>query len=214
MYTYMEHLRRNLSGGGCKVPSGHIYTIYTYICIHIHIPDTYRREIQRRIRWDELFGLPRPCSYIYLRKTSKVNVHVRLPCILSLWVVYNSNRKIPNHAAASAAGLVCHKRASESTQLTVARHSRGKRCLDRPATLALLPPSLASAIGAHHEASSQKPPERLTNKHTRGSDAGECRGAAATCLHQHSWRGCTWRSCTSQCPSAGTAVHPAPTRHI
>ena len=39
-YIYMEHLRRNLSGG-CKVPSGHIYDIYTYIYIYICISKTY-----------------------------------------------------------------------------------------------------------------------------------------------------------------------------
>ena len=96
MITYIYGtFEKESQWGGCKVPSGHIYTIYTYIYVHIHIPDTYRREIQRRIRWDGLFGLPRPCSYIYLRKTSKVNVHVRVPCTVYLAPGQKRNTKRP-----------------------------------------------------------------------------------------------------------------------
>ena len=70
--------------GGARFPAD-IYTPYIYMYIYC----TYPRYLQTRnstyrIRWDGLFGLPRPCSYIYLRKTSKVNVPVLLPCIFSL----------------------------------------------------------------------------------------------------------------------------------
>ena len=59
----MEHLRKILSGG-VQAPPADIYIpyihIYTYIYAYIHITDPYRREMQRRIRWDGLFDLTRP----------------------------------------------------------------------------------------------------------------------------------------------------------
>ena len=61
-----------------------------------------------------------------------------------------------------------------------------------------------SASGTQHAASRQTPSKRLPSKHTRGSEAGACRGAGAACLHEHSCRGCSWcitHSFAAKCPS-------------
>ena len=69
--------------------------------------------------------------------------------------------------------------------------------------LALLAHSLASATSAQQAASSRRSSERLPSEHARASDACECRETAGAYLHKHMCRGCTWRSCMPQCPSAG-----------
>ena len=57
------------------------------------------------------------------------------------------------------------------------------------------------ATGAQHQPSGLECAERLPSTHARSSDAGDCREAAAACLHKQSCRGCSWRNCTP-------AVHP------
>ena len=73
------------------------------------------------------------------------------------------------------------------------------------------------ATGAQHQPSGLECAERLPSTHARGSDASECRGSTAACLHKHSCRGCSWRSCTPQlsirgdsCPSRAHAAHLMP----
>ena len=73
------------------------------------------------------------------------------------------------------------------------------------------------STGAQHEPSGAQCEERLLSKHARGSDACECRGSTAACLHKHSCRGCSWRSCTPQLsirgdsrPSRAHAAHLMP----
>ena len=71
-----------------------------------------------------------------------------------------------------------------------------------------------SADKRHCHPACSTPSKRLPSKHARSSEAGECRGAGAACLHEHSCRGCSWRSCTAQCPSAGrdTLAHSSTAR--
>ena len=117
--------------------------------------------------------------------------------------------------AACEHGMMYHKRPDGYNWSTAPSHSRGKHSLDHAQeNWNCCRKASCCATDAQHGASSQKQSKRLPSKRTRGSDAGECRGAAATCLHQHSWRGCTCAAELHSCPSAGTAVHPAPTRHI
>ena len=64
--------------GGARFPAD-IYTPYIHIYMYIYISQILtdaKFNVESHGAWDELFGLPRPCSYIYLRKTSKVNVPV------------------------------------------------------------------------------------------------------------------------------------------
>ena len=70
--------------GGARFPAD-IYTPYIHIYVYIYIYQILT-DAKFNVESDGygLFGLTRPSSYIYLRKTSKVNVPVPRPCILSL----------------------------------------------------------------------------------------------------------------------------------
>ena len=67
---------------------------------------------------------------------------------------------------------------------------------------------LVDAGGAPHAASGLGSAEWPASKQTRGLDAGECRGAARACLHEHSRRDCSLRSHPSKCPIPPARVHP------